>query len=94
MTGPALPVLDLTALGEAILDVEGVARLHGRRLSGLRVDEQAAHVHLVLYEGCELGVVADTVRKLVAARIGREPQDVVIAIEDLAPQPPTDQETT
>lgn len=93
MTGPALPVLDLTALGEAILDVEGVARLHGRRLSGL-LGEQAAHVHLVLYEGCELGVVADTVRKLVAARIGREPQDVVIAIEDLAPQPPTDQETS
>lgn len=94
--------LDLTAVANAVLDVDGVAGLHGglhgtiatylpgRRLSGLRVDDEQAHVHLALFEGHDLGAVAESVRRVVADRLGRDSQSVVIIVEDLVPLPTSD----
>ena len=92
-------------LERAVLQVPGVAGLHGgehgtvatylpgRRVRGLRVEEELAHVHLAVFEGYELVDVADAVRASVAGLLQRDPQTVVITIEDLVPQPPNAQES-
>lgn len=89
----------LMALESAVLAVDGVAALHGgaygtvasylpgRRVTGLRLDNAEAHVHLALYEGSDLSAVAEDVRAVVAGLTGRDSRNVVITIEDLLPRP-------
>lgn len=95
----AVSMDELAALESAVLAVDGVAAMHGgafgtvasylpgRRITGLRLDDAEAHVHLALYEGADLSAVAESVRAVVAELTGLESRNVVITIEDLLPRP-------
>lgn len=97
--------VDLPTVESAILAVDGVAALHGgrhgtvasylpgRRITGFRLADDEAHVHLAIYEGRDLAAVAEAVRAVVARLTGRDSRSVVITIEDLVPHTTSDQET-
>ena len=61
--------------------------LPGPRVTGLRIEDGKVDVHLALYAGQNMALVAESVRREVTRIIGCDSQSVVITIEDLVPYP-------
>jgi uncharacterized alkaline shock family protein YloU len=79
----------------AVLSVDGVVGLHGgmfgeaatylpgRRVTGVRLGENATEVHLTLACGAPISATAHQVRRAVAAVV---PGPVHVTVEDVAPR--------
>ncbi|MEO6880398.1 MAG: Asp23/Gls24 family envelope stress response protein [Mycobacteriaceae bacterium] len=92
--GPAAPVEIEDRIVEAVLTVPGVVAMHGgtfgeaatylpgRRVSGVRINDQGTDVHVTVLYGSVVRTVAEQVRRAVAAV---SPGPVQVTVEDLVP---------
>ena len=88
-------VIDADAVAEAVDACPSVVRrsagrgvevatyLPGRRIEGIRWDEDRVEVHVEARFGARLPAVADEVRSAVASHVGGKAVDVVIADVDV-----------